>query len=70
MFVSYSVDHAHDVYCMLNLETNRVFNSRYIKWLKFYHKDWINNSNQVERIANHDDDNNVIESLMMCEQWF
>jgi hypothetical protein len=51
MFVGYSVDHAHDVYCMLNLETDHVIISRDIKWLKLYHKDWINKSNQVERIA-------------------
>ena len=48
MFVGYSVDHAHDVYRMLNLETNRIINSRDIKWLKLYHKDWINKNNQVE----------------------
>jgi hypothetical protein len=28
MFVGYSVDHADNVHCMLNLETNRVINSR------------------------------------------
>jgi hypothetical protein len=50
---------------MLNLETNRVINSRDIKWLKLYHKNWISKSNQVERNANDDDDNNVIESLMI-----
>jgi hypothetical protein len=67
MFVGYSVDHAHDVYRMLNLETDHVINSRVIKWLKLYHKDWINKSNQLERIANNDDDNNVIEPLMIRE---
>jgi hypothetical protein len=41
MFVGYSVDHAHDVYHMLNLETDHVINSRDIKWLKLYHKAWI-----------------------------
>jgi hypothetical protein len=39
MFVGYSVDYAHDVYCMLTLETDHVINSRDIKWLKLYHKD-------------------------------
>jgi hypothetical protein len=65
MFVGYSVDRAHDVYCMLNLETNHVINSSDIKWLKLYHKNWINKSNQVERIANDDDNDDVIESLMI-----
>jgi hypothetical protein len=65
MFVCYSVDHAHDAYRMLNLETNRIINSRDIKWLKLYQKDWINKSNQVERIAYDDDDDNDIESLMI-----
>jgi hypothetical protein len=31
MFVGYSVDHAHNINCMLNSETNRVINSRDIK---------------------------------------
>jgi hypothetical protein len=67
MLVGYSVDHSHDVYCMLNLETDHVINSRDIKWLKLYHKDWISKSNQVERIANNDDDNDVIEPFMIRE---
>jgi hypothetical protein len=65
MFVGYSVGHVHDVYCMLNLETNHVLNFGDIKWLRLHHKDWINKSNQVERIANDNDDDNVIESLMI-----
>jgi hypothetical protein len=65
MFVGYSVDHAHDVYCMLNLEINRVINFRDINCLKLYHKDRINASNQEERIANNNDDNDVIEPLMI-----
>ena len=67
MFVGYSVDHAHDVYRMLNLETDHVINSRDIKWLKLYHKDWINKSNQLERIENNDDDDDVIEPLTIWE---
>ena len=34
MFVGYSVDHAHDVYRMLNLETNYIINSRDITYLE------------------------------------
>jgi hypothetical protein len=67
IFVGYSVDHAHNVYCMLNLGTNCVIDSRDIEWLKLYHKIWINKSNQVERIANNDNDDNVIEPLMIRE---
>jgi hypothetical protein len=67
MFVGYSVYHAHDVYCMLNLETDHVINSRDIQWLKLYHKDWINKSNQLETIASNHDNNDVIESLMIWE---
>ena len=65
MFVGYSVDHAHDVYRMLNLETNYIINSRDIKWLKSYHKDWIKKSIQLERIENDDDDDNVNDSFMI-----
>jgi hypothetical protein len=65
MFVGYLFYRAHDVYCTLNLETNHVINSRDIKWLMLYHKNWINKNNQVKRIAYDDDDDNVIEFLMI-----
>jgi hypothetical protein len=41
MFVGYSVHHAHDVYRMLNIETEMTINSRDIIWLNEMHKDWI-----------------------------
>jgi hypothetical protein len=65
LFVGYSVDHAHDVYCMLNLETNYIINFRDIKWFKMYHKDCVNKCMQVERIANDDDDDNVNDIFMI-----
>jgi hypothetical protein len=34
MFVGYSVDHANDVYQMLNLNTKRIINTRDVIWLK------------------------------------
>jgi hypothetical protein len=62
MFVGNSVDHAHDVYPMINVETNYVNNSRNIKWLKLYHKDWIKKK-QSRGDNLSDDDDDVNESL-------
>jgi hypothetical protein len=41
MFVAYSVHHAHDVYRMLNIETEMIINSQDIIWLNEMHKDLI-----------------------------
>ena len=41
MCVGYSVHHTHDVYRMLNMDTEMIINSRDIIWLIEVHKDWI-----------------------------
>ena len=62
MFVGYSVDHANDVYRMLNLETKRIVNSRDIKWLNQYYKDWSAKKALVSELSNDDDDEELIQT--------
>jgi hypothetical protein len=40
MFMGYSINHAHDVYRMLNIETKNIINSRDIIWMNKVYKDW------------------------------
>jgi hypothetical protein len=40
MFVGYSVDHANNVYIMLNLNTKRIINTRDVVWLRRSYKTW------------------------------
>ena len=42
MFVGYSVDHANDVYRMLNLKTKKIVNTRDVVWLGKCYKEWSN----------------------------
>jgi hypothetical protein len=57
MFVGYSALHAHDVYRILNLETEMIINSRNIIWLNQVHKEWI--LNKPNNQPNHDDNDGV-----------
>jgi uncharacterized protein YwqG len=55
--VGYSVDHANDVYRMLNLNTKRIINTRDVVWLKKSYKTWSKNlipSNEQEDDNNED----------------
>jgi hypothetical protein len=40
MFMWYSINHAHDVYRMLNIETKKIINSREIIWMNKVYKYW------------------------------
>jgi hypothetical protein len=60
MFVGYSIDHANDVYRMLNLETNYIINSRDIKWIKVYHNDWTRQKDPVPHYLSDDEDGSMI----------
>jgi hypothetical protein len=59
MFVSYSVHHTHDVYRMLNIETEMITNSCDIIRLNEMHKDWIG-----RKLDDDDEDAGVMESKM------
>ena len=59
MFVGYSVNHANDVYRMLNLETKGIINTRDVTWLGKYHKDWIAKKLPITESVNDDDDDEL-----------
>jgi hypothetical protein len=61
MFVGYSVHHAHDVYRMLNIETEMIINSCNIIWLNEMHKDWIGR-NVKNQLIDDGEDADVMES--------
>ena len=61
MFVGYSVHHAHDVYRMLNIESEIIINSRDIIWLKEMHKDWIGRKAK-NQLVDDDEDTDIMES--------
>jgi hypothetical protein len=61
MFVGYSVHHAHDVFRMLNIETEMIINSQDIIWLNEMHKDWIGRKVK-NQLIDDDEDANVMES--------
>jgi hypothetical protein len=58
MFMGYSVNHSHDVYRMLNMETKYVIYSQDIIWLNQMYNDW-----KVKKVKNffEDDEDNAIE---------
>jgi hypothetical protein len=57
MFMGYSINHAHDVYRMLNMETKKVINSRDIIWLNKVYKDW--KVQKAKKMVEDDDDDAV-----------
>jgi Reverse transcriptase (RNA-dependent DNA polymerase) len=70
MFVGYSVDHANDVYWMLNLKTKRIINTRYVSWLKRSYKTW---SKKLIPYNEQEDDNNedyidIVDTLNLEER--
>jgi hypothetical protein len=58
MFMGYSINHAHDVYRMLNIETKKIINSRDIIWMNTVYKDW---KEQKEKKKNEVDDDDTVE---------
>jgi hypothetical protein len=56
MFLGYSVNHAHEVYRMLNMETKYVINLRDIIWLNQVYNDW-----KVKKGKKYVEDDNAIE---------
>jgi hypothetical protein len=57
IFVGFSAHHAHDVYRMLNFETEMIIDSRDIIWLNHVHKVWI--LNKPNNQPNYDDNDGV-----------
>ena len=60
VIMGYSVDHSNDVFQMLNLERERIINSRDVIWLGKNFKIWSNTDSQDEKDDIDDDPNDLI----------
>jgi hypothetical protein len=56
MFMGYYIDHAHDVYRMLNIETKTTINSRDIVWMNKVYKDWKDQKEKKKSEVDDEDD--------------
>jgi hypothetical protein len=56
MFMGYSINNAHDVYRMLNIETKKMINSRDIIWMNKVYKDWKDRKDKKKSEVDDDDD--------------
>jgi hypothetical protein len=56
MFMGYSINHAHDFYRMLNIETKKIINSRDIFWMNKVYKDWKDQSDKKKSEVDDEDD--------------
>jgi hypothetical protein len=56
MFMGYSINHAHDVYRMLNIKTNKIINSRDIVWMNKVYKDWKDQKDKKKSEVDNEDD--------------
>jgi hypothetical protein len=56
MFMGYSINHAYDVYRMLNIETKKIINSRDIVWMNKVYKDWKDQKDKKKSEVDYDDD--------------
>jgi hypothetical protein len=58
IFMGYSLNHAHDAYRMLNMDTKKIINSRDIVWMNQVYKDW---KDKKEKRTNLEDENDSVE---------
>jgi hypothetical protein len=58
IFMGYSVNHAHDVYTNLNMDTKKVINSQDIVWMNQVYKDW---RVHEEKKSDQDDEDDAVE---------
>jgi hypothetical protein len=56
MFMGYSINHVHDVYRMLNIETKKIINSRDIIWMNTFYKNWKDQKDKKKSVVEDDDD--------------
>jgi hypothetical protein len=56
IFMGYSINHAHDVYRMLNIKTKKIINSRDIIWMNTFYKDWKDQIDKKKSVVKDDDD--------------
>jgi hypothetical protein len=56
MFMGYSINHAHDVYRILNIETKKIIISRDIVWMNTVYKDWKDQKDKKKSEVDDEDD--------------
>jgi hypothetical protein len=56
IFMGYSINHVHDVYRMLNIETKKIINSRDIIWMNTFYKNWKDQKDKKKSVVEDDDD--------------
>jgi hypothetical protein len=54
--MGYSINHAHDVYRMLNIETKKIINSKDIIWMTKVYKDWKDQKEKKKSEVDDEDD--------------
>jgi hypothetical protein len=59
MIMGYSINHAHDAYRMLNIETKKIIKSRDIVWMNKVYKDW--KDQKDKKNSEVDDDDAAVE---------
>jgi hypothetical protein len=59
MFMGYSINYAHDVYSMLNIETKKIINSWEIVCMNKVYKDWKDQKDKKK--SQVDDEDDVVE---------
>jgi hypothetical protein len=59
MFMGYSINHAHDVYRMLNIEMKKIINSRDIIWTNTVYKD--RKAQKDKKKSEVDDEDDAVE---------
>jgi hypothetical protein len=64
MFMGCSINHAHDVYRMLNIETKKIINSRDIIRMNTVYKDWKDQKDKKKSEVEDDDD--AVESKIQA----
>ena len=58
MFMGYSLNHAHNVYRMLNMDMKKIINSRDIVWMNQVYHDW---KDQKEKKTDLEDEDDAVE---------
>jgi hypothetical protein len=56
MFMGCSINHAHDVYRMLNIKTKKIIKSRDIIWMNTVYKDWKDQKDKKKSEVEDEDD--------------
>jgi hypothetical protein len=70
VFVEYAVNHADDVYRLLNLKTKSIIKSRYVVWLNKSYGAWIKSKNDTSVSDDSDSEINNLKNKIETEKSF